>query len=106
MKIKFNDGTIKECTQPMEQKLFRDGVAVGWLLSFSITGEVVTSDNIDKIITADNVSNLTFTDDEENNLYVLSGYTQLASVAIRHSDTQSRAELQIKKLAKVDGEDA
>ena len=106
MKIKFNDGTIKDCTQPTEQKLFREGVAAGWLLSVSITDGKLTSDDIDKLITTENVSNLTFTDDEEKELYVLGGYTQIASVAIRHSDTQSRADLQIKKLAKVDEEDA
>lgn len=103
MKVKFKNGEIKTCTAPTEQKLFRDGAAAGWLLSFSIKEDELTSDVLDKILTPDNVSNLVFINQDENldekELCALSGYSKITSAIIRHGANSSdlRADVQIVK---------
>lgn len=103
MKVKFKNGETKNCTTPTEQKLFRDGVAAGWLLSFSIKEGDLTSDSLDSILTPENVSSLIFINTDENSedkeLCTLVGYSKITSAVIRHGVNSSdiRADIQIVK---------
>ena len=99
MKVKFKNETIKVCTQPTEQKMFRDGNATGWLLSFSIKDEDITSESLDTVLTNDNVARLTFIDDDDNELFILTGYSRITSAIIRYAEPgiNSRVDIQITK---------
>ena len=102
MKIKFNDGTIKSCAAPTEQKLFKntDGkqTSVGWALRLNIL-ESVTSDDLDVLLVEDNISELEFLSDDEKKLFLLSGYSGVVSTTIRHSESAETAyaEIQLSK---------
>lgn len=104
MKIKFADGTIKNCSAPMEQKLFKnvngESIGAGWILIFSLIGEI-TSGELDVILTTENVRELEFITEEstETSSFVLSGYDKISSSTIRYAeDTEAiRAEIQLSK---------
>ena len=101
MKLKFKDGTIKNCTTPTEHKIFRAGLPAGWILSFNLIGNI-TSGEVDELVLPDNISELTFIGENELGLetnIVLSGYNKTTSATIRYSDgdEQTRVELQLTK---------
>lgn len=102
MKVTLKNGEIRECTAPTEQKIFKDGIGTGWLLSFSIKESGITSEKVDALITEDNVSSLSFSDDEGKSLFVLTGYGRLSSAIIRHGET--RADIQIIKRGDSDND--
>lgn len=101
MNVKFKDGTIKECSAPTEQKLFKSGESAGWILNFALLGDI-TSDDVDKLLTSDNVSELTFISKDENEIataFTLSNYNRVSSAFIRYLEPQnkSRVEIQLTK---------
>ncbi len=106
MKVKFSNGTIKECSAPTEQKIFKniegETVASGWVLIFRLTGGI-TSDELDSIITSENVGSLTFlTENEEGEqieAFKLENYGKISSSVIRHSEKVSAtyADIQLSK---------
>lgn len=105
MKVTFLDGTIKECSSPTEQKRFKSGEAVGWMLSFDLIGNM-TSDEVDNMISAVNISNLTFAAPNENGTettFVLTGYERVLSAFIRYMDDdgKTRVELHLAKDVEV-----
>lgn len=96
MRVKFANGTIKTCTSPIEQRLYRGGEAAGWLCSFKLS-DTTTSTELEAILVEDNLSNMTFLDDNNNTLFTVIGYTKATSAIIRHSETVSTVELQLSK---------
>ena len=98
MKVKFKNNVEKNCTAPVEQKLFRNSQEVGWVLMFNIT-DTVTSGDVDTFLTTENASELTFTDNEGVTLFELDGYDKISSSIIRHSEAagETRLELQLTK---------
>lgn len=102
MKVRFKDGVIKDCTSPVEHKLFKtlNGITtgVGWALSLQLTGST-TSTELDSIITPDNVSTLEFVKEDENGeivtLFSLSGYEKITSSTIRHSEDTMNTHVEI-----------
>lgn len=106
MKIKFTDGTVKECTAPTEQKVFKtlngETVGVGWILMIRLIGKI-TADELDKILTTPNVASLEFytesEDGEKNNSFVLEGYDKISSSVIRHAENAdaTHTEIQLTK---------
>ncbi len=98
MKVKFKDGTVKSCSAPMEQKMFRSGAEAGWMLSVSIECDI-TSDELDKLITADNISELTFTSEEETGAgktINLSGYDKVTNATIRYSEEKGKTRIEMR----------
>ena len=103
MKVKFKDGTIKKCAVPVEQKVFRNQEAVGWILMFSLTGEN-TSAELDTVLTTDNISELVFIPDVSDaetteETIQLSNYNKISSVVIRYAENvdNSKVEIQLTK---------
>lgn len=101
MKVKFKDGTIKECSAPTEQKVFKEGKASGWILSFALVCDM-TSAEVDNTLSEENISDLTFISADENgneHTFLLYGYNHVSSAIIRHSEDtrQSRVELHLTK---------
>lgn len=98
MYVKFKGSeTTYECTEPIEQKVFRSGVAVGWAIMFHIYGDVDSS-KVDEIITPKTISELTFTnDDEQYTTFTVDGYTTVTACTIRHKATTTVTELQFTK---------
>lgn len=99
MVVKFkNDTRSFECTEPIEQKLFKADVPAGWLTTFSIYGDL-NSTEIDELVTPDNISVLSFTADAESDptTFNLEGYSKVVSCVIRHSEAKTITELQLTK---------
>lgn len=96
MQVKFKDGTIKKCSNPTEQKIFRNGAATGWLCAFQIS-EVMTSTDVDAVLTDDNISELTFCSDKAEELFAISGYTKVTSAVVRHAENDGTVEIQLTK---------
>lgn len=96
MQVKFKDGTIKNCSNPTEQKIFRSGAATGWLCSFQIS-EVMTSTDVDAVLTDDNISELTFCNEKAEELFAISGYTKVTSAVVRHAEKDGTVEIQLIK---------
>ena len=96
MRVKFKDGTEKRCSNPVEQKLFRNGEAAGWLCSVNLS-ETVNSTELDAILTVDNISELMFCDDGSAELFSVNGYGKITSAVIRHSEDGGRVEIQLSK---------
>ena len=98
MKVKFKDETVKSCTAPTEQKLFRGDNTAGWALMFSLMGEI-TSSELDELLTGENVSELTFLKDTGAEITTADGYDRISSCTIRHAEDpqDTRAEIQLTK---------
>lgn len=96
MKVKFKDGITRGCTNPTEQKQFRNGEAIGWGCAFAILGNL-TSSQVDEMATSDNFSVMTFISDEGNELFVIEGYNRLVSAVVRHAEQNGSVELQLSK---------
>lgn len=98
MKVMFVDQTVKTCSIPTEQKVFRSGAPAGWIVVFQLTG-AITSEELDKLTTAENLETLTFQDDDGSTLFELVGYTKMSSAVIKHGQTAESTvtELQFTK---------
>ena len=102
MKVKFGNGVIKECVAPTEQKAYRAGVGVGWILMLNYNGET-TSSELDVLLKTDNISNLEFISTsesgEEKTVFTLDGYEKVTSSTIRYAeDTKdTKVEIQLTK---------
>ena len=98
MRVKFKGSeTTYECTEPIEQKVFRTGLAVGWAIMFHIYGDVDSSE-IDKIVTPETISELTFiNEDEQHTTFAVEGYSTMTACTIRHKATNTVTELQFTK---------
>lgn len=96
MKVTFKDGTTKGCSNPTEQKQFRNGQASGWVCAFAILGNMPSSE-VDALLSADNISHMTFADDEGTTLFAIDGYETITGVVVRHSVESGTVEVQMTK---------
>ena len=102
MKVKFANDVVRECSAPTEQKVFKLGVGVGWILILRLNGGI-TSTDLDELMTDDNVKTLEFLsvkeNGEESTLFTLDGYEKVTSSTIRHADdiASTYAEIQLTK---------
>lgn len=102
MKVKFKDGTIRRCSSPIEQKVFRGGESAGWILMLKLLGET-TSSELDSILTPENITELEFFTATEYGtgeaLFTLSGYEKITSSSIRYAEdiASTTTEIQLTK---------
>ena len=98
MKVEFKDETVKSCTAPTEQKVFRGDNGAGWILLLTLTGEI-TSGELDELLTAENISELTFMTDAGVEITEADGYSKVSSCTIRHAENpqDTRCEIQMTK---------
>lgn len=96
MIVKFKNDVTKECTNPIEQKLFKNGVPVGWICSFSFN-ENTSSIELDEILNPENITELLFLNSENKVLFSLNGYSNITSVVVRHAETDGSVEIQMTK---------
>lgn len=112
MKVKFKDGTVKTCSAPTEQKIFKNvrddagntvSTGYGWLSIFKISG-CMTSDEADHILTTENIGKLEFLAEnietgELVKLFEINGYSKISATTIRHAEdeTESYTEIQLSK---------
>lgn len=98
MKVQFKNGaSAYDCSEPIEQKIYRAGVEAGWTIVFQFNADV-TSSEIDSIITPDNISEITFTNDT-GAASIVRGYNAISSCTIRHKDTATAVEVQFTKIS-------
>ena len=97
MYVKFKNGVEKVCSNPTEQKIFKGGVAAGWICAVVISDTASTSAEIDDLLTIDNISQLTFLNDESAELFTINGYSKVTSAVIRHSENNGTIEIQLQK---------
>jgi hypothetical protein len=96
MLIKFNNGTQVETTNPTEQKVFKSNGESGWIITFSITTPM-TSTQLDELLTGENISLLTLMNGETSSA-VIEGYDKVTMVTIRYtSDVTSNIDVQMSK---------
>ena len=96
MQIKFNDGSLVETTNPTEQKVFKSNGDTGWIIAFSITTPM-TSTELDKLLTEENISAITLMNNETA-AAVIEGYDKVTMVTIRYtSDVTSNIDVQMSK---------
>lgn len=97
MKVKFMNGSIKECSAPSEQKLYKAGVSAGWIVTFRLLGEI-TSHELDELFTEENIFSLDFLS-ETKTLFTLSNYRKTTSAIIRHDENtaDTYAEIHLTK---------
>ena len=104
MKVQFkNTSQALDCTEPIEQGIFKSGLRVGWAIMFHIRADVSSSD-IDNIITPDNISELAFTKDEGYPTAVITGYTSVTACTIRHKKDATVVEVQFTKTTEQSAE--
>lgn len=96
MRVKFKDGTLKNCSNPTEQKLFKSGEAAGWLCAF-VVSDTMNSSEVDAVVTPDNISALEFCNDDGSKLFDISGYTKVTSAVVRYAETSGSVEIQLTK---------
>lgn len=100
MRVKFKNGTTTyECTEPIEQKVYRSGEAAGWAIMFHIYGDVDSS-KIDELITPAAISELTFmNEDAQQTAFTICGYSAVTACTIRHRASSTVTELQFTKTS-------
>ena len=107
MKVKFNDGTIKTGLSATEQKIFREGKGIGWMLTLILSDEL-TAEALDATLTADNIANIILMPDDEAVSetteaeavgYALTGYDTISFSNLRYFDgtMTPRAEIRLTK---------
>ena len=98
MKVKFTDGSVRNCTLPTEQKIFKtvnkETISIGWVMGFSLLGEIA-SDDVDRLLTSDNIGTLVFLSDAGEELFMLSGYEKITAATIRHADNPSATGVEV-----------
>ena len=101
MKVFFkgNNSKVYDCSEPIEQRIYKAGIPAGWILIFNISNCDITSDNVEDRI--GDISEMTFVISDENKV-IISGYTSIMACTIRHRASGSVVEFQFKKEQKED----
>lgn len=96
MRVKFKDGTEKNCSNPTEQKIFKNGEAAGWVCSLIIADKMSSTD-VDSVLEVENIKELTFCNDESVTLFSIIGYSKVTSAVVRHNESMGSIEIQLTK---------
>lgn len=98
MKVQFKGSAQSfDCSEPVEQKIFKSGVSIGWAIMFHINADVTSSD-IDGVVTPDSISELTFTNDN-GATSIVTGYSNVTACVIRHKNNATVVEVQFTKIS-------
>ena len=101
VKVQFQGiGDVYSCSEPVEQKIFCQGIATGWAIMFHIYGNIDSS-NMDNILTEESIRKLSF-DNEDETGFSINGYTAITSCVIRHRGAATVAEIQLAKTSESD----
>lgn len=96
MFVKFKNSEEKfNANTPIEQKLFKGGVAHGWLLSLTFFGKI-GSVQADELLSGESISEIVIST-EDGGQTVLSGYDKINSCIIKHGDEKNTVEIQLSK---------
>ena len=94
IKLKGNE-TELTTTSIIEQKLFKQGEGVGWLLSIHAKGDFEAKE-IDGMLTTEGISEITLVGEGEKPT-VITGYDKVTSCVVRYSEENTTAEIQLTK---------
>lgn len=98
MVIKFNGvETNFQFSSAIEQKLYKQRQANGWLISLNISGNF-TAQELDSVLTTESISKITLIGETEENT-VISGYEKITSCVVRYSGDKTTAEISLTKGA-------
>lgn len=103
MKLQLKNGATVGCSNPIEQKIFKNGCAAGWICSLSITDRM-TSVELDELCSEDNMAELNFLTDDGEVFATLKDYSRLTSAIIRHSDLKDSIDIQLTKTNMTESE--
>lgn len=96
MFIKFKGKeTELTTTSVIEQKIYKQGVASGWLLSLHLSGDF-TAQDVDSLLTDESISEITLVGETGENT-IISGYEKVTSCVVRYSQESNVAEIQLVK---------
>ena len=99
MRIKFkSDEQTFKTTSFVENKLYRGGEAIGWVISMSLQTDMISSD-LDSLLSVENIGEIKLVSESEESLSTKAfiGYNKVTSCSIKYADTQSTAEIQLFK---------
>ena len=104
MRVGFkNDSRTFECSEPVEQKLYKAGVPqsieAGWVMSFQFYGDIDSAE-VDRTLTSENISEITFTPEDGKSQFTATGYTKMTSCIIKHKEIMTTVEVQFTKMIK------
>lgn len=104
MFVKFKNSELKLTTSgttgAMEQKLFKQGESVGWLLSLSLTDDI-SADDLDALLVKENICDIALyaTDEEKAEPTThFTGYEKVTSCIIRYTESKNTVEIQLAKV--------
>ena len=96
MTIKFKNSELAlNASSVIEQKLYKQGVATGWLLSLHVSGGF-TAEELDGMLSEAGIGELTLLG-EENRTATISGYEKITSCVVRYAEGGATAEIQLSK---------
>lgn len=95
IKLNGNDAELTT-TSIIEQKLFKQGQAIGWLLSLNLSGDF-DAISLDSMLTTESISQITLKGETEKET-VIFGYNRVSSCVVRYSDDKATAEIQLTKM--------
>ena len=104
MFVKFKNSETEITTSgATEQKLFKDGKAVGWLLSLTCTN-ILSADELDKLLVAENIGEISLCDktdspDKSESILIaqFTGYTKSTACLVRYTNDKQYLDLQLTK---------
>lgn len=94
IKLKGNEEKLTT-TSIIEQKLFKQGTSIGWLLSIHLKGDFGAND-IDGMLTTEGISEITLVGETEKPT-IITGYDKITSCVVRYSEENTTAEIQLTK---------
>ena len=94
IKFKGND-TEFTTTAIIEQKLYKQGVSIGWLLTLHLSGDF-TAQYVDDMLTEESISEITLVGENEKTT-TITGYEKSTSCVVRYSNDNTTAEIQLTK---------
>ena len=99
MRIKFkSDEQTFKTTSFVENKLYRGGEAIGWVISMSLQTDM-NSSALDSLLSVENIGEIKLVSESEESIStkVFIGYNKVTSCSIKYTDTQITAEIQLFK---------
>lgn len=98
-----NTETKLKTSGATEQKLFKNGESVGWLLSITVT-DTLSANELDELLTLENIGeislyNVNDSSDEQGTSLIakFTGYEKLTSCLLRYADNKQSIDIQLTK---------
>lgn len=100
MRVKFKNVEKEfQASYITEQRVIRDGVAIGWVAMINLSDESITAQELETILTPENISEFhCIGEDTETPITnTITGYDKVTSCAVKYTSSKTTAEIQLTK---------